>query len=226
MRFNHHWDAELYSKTQVASKAHTQLALESARKSMVLLKNENHVLPLDRTQVHTIAIIGELAKIKNIGDHGSSRVFPPYVVTAFEGIKKVAGPTIKILYYSGKDAKKAALLAKQVDTVVLIVGYRHYDEGEFVYNKGGDRTSLRIYPREEKLIQAVAASNRNCVVVLETGSALIIEEWKDFVPVILLDLVSWNGRWHSHWRNIIWRCESQWEITCNFSQIYRSIAFL
>ena len=77
MRFNHHWDAELYSKTQVASKAHTQLALESARKSMVLLKNENHVLPLDRTQVHTIAIIGELAKIKNIGDHGSSRVFPP-----------------------------------------------------------------------------------------------------------------------------------------------------
>jgi beta-glucosidase len=129
LKFAHKGDSKFYSKEKIACKEHTKLALEAARKSIVLLKNENSLLPLDRNRIKRIVIFGELADTPNIGDHGSSRVYPPYVITPLEGIRKVAGNTINIKYNKGEDLIKAKELARESDISIIVAGYTHQDEG-------------------------------------------------------------------------------------------------
>ena len=74
----------------IDSPAHRDLTLEVARKSIVLLKNDG-TLPLDRSSLGSVVVVGELANSENTGDVGSSNTSPPYVVTPFEGIENRAG---------------------------------------------------------------------------------------------------------------------------------------
>lgn len=69
---------------------------------MVLLKNENHVLPLDKEKTEKIVVLGVLGDTENIGDHGSSKVHPYYTVTPFKGLMKKM-PKAQILYNDGSD---------------------------------------------------------------------------------------------------------------------------
>ncbi|MHA1717280.1 MAG: glycoside hydrolase family 3 protein, partial [Promethearchaeota archaeon] len=186
LRFNKKLDPNLYTKDKVACKDHIALALESAVKSIVLLKNRNDLLPLDAEKIKTIAVIGKLANAVNIGDRGSSRVYPPYVVTPLEGIKNIAPENVDILYYKGKNRVKTIKLAKNVDAVVLVVGYTYKDEGEYVVTHGGDRNRLELKPADERLILDVAEVNQNVIVIIEAGSAIISENWREKVPAILM----------------------------------------
>ena len=178
-----------YPKSLVACKEHIALAREAAEKSMVLLKNDGPILPFDKSKMKKIAVIGRLAKAANIGDHGSSRVHPPYVITPLEGLRTKAEPACELVYDSGRNLKRAQMLATRMDAVVLVVGYTHHDEGEFNQvgpkEYGGDRHDLRLHPDDERLIQAVAQANAHVVVVLIGGSAIMMEAWKDHVPAIL-----------------------------------------
>ncbi len=70
----------------LACPEHVALAKRAAEESITLIKNEG-VLPFDKETVHKLALIGKLAKAPNIGDYGSSRVRPPYVVTIEESGK-------------------------------------------------------------------------------------------------------------------------------------------
>ena len=178
----------IYQKSRVACEEHTQLALEVARKSIVLLKNENSFLPLEREQIRKIAVIGRLAEMPNLGDKGSSRVYPPYVITPLEGIKEKAGKNVQVFYDSGKNLSRARALAGKVDVVVVVAGFTSKEEGEFIpiINRGGDRINLSLPPEQEELIKAVAGENPNCIVVIETGSAVIMESWKELVKAILI----------------------------------------
>ncbi len=180
-----------YPKSLPACEEHIRLALEVAEKSIVLLKNEANTLPFDRDRVKRVALLGRLGDFANIGDHGSSRVFPPYVVTPLEGLRKVLGPSVEILYSEGKDLEEARRIASRADAVVFVVGYDHRDEGEYVeflgglIKVGGDRDDLRLHKGDVDLIRAVAPANSNAAVVLIGGSAIVVEEWKDQVPAIL-----------------------------------------
>lgn len=78
-------DVQAYPKSLAGCKAHTDLAREVAEKSAVLLKNENQLLPLHKEKIKRIAVIGSLADVKQTGDHGSSRVFPKYIVSPLDG---------------------------------------------------------------------------------------------------------------------------------------------
>lgn len=187
-RFAHAGEPERYRKEAVACKEHTGLALEVARKSMVLLKNEGRALPLYRESVRKVAVIGELAARPNIGDKGSSQVRPPYVVTALQGLRDRAG-SVEIEYEGGKDTARAARLAREADASVVVVGTRWNDEGEAMpgpLKLGGDREDLDLPLEQESLIKAVAAESDRCVVVLEAGSAVTMEAWKDDVEAILM----------------------------------------
>jgi beta-glucosidase len=187
IRFVPKGDPSFYSKEKIACKEHSELALEAARKGIVLLKNEDKILPLNKKKVKKIAILGKLANMENIGDHGSSRVQPPYVVTPLEGIKKVIGSSTEVFYDDGSDLEKVKDLVRDVEFIIIVVGYTHRDEGEFITAfAGGDRTSLRLREIDEELITAVSAINKNVIVVLEGGSAIITEQWKDKVPAILM----------------------------------------
>lgn len=186
IKFEKKIDPSLYTEDKVLCEEHVQLALEAAKKSMVLLKNENAFLPLKKEECKKICVLGNLADYENTGDHGSSRVYPPYVVTPLEGINRKVGKDIEIFYDEGKKVSEIQEEIKSADAVVIVAGYTHKEEGEFVGNKGGDRDSLKLKPSEEALIKQVSKLNDKCVVIMEGGSAIIIESWKDLVPSIIM----------------------------------------
>ncbi|OJJ07017.1 hypothetical protein ASPVEDRAFT_46397 [Aspergillus versicolor CBS 583.65] len=216
---------------------HRALAREVAARSMVLLKNGpvngQPILPLQTDNLKRVAVVGRLANIANTGDKGSSQVYPPSVVTPFEGIRE-ALPDVEVLFADTKD--EAEKLASQVDTVICVVGYTYEDEGEYITPPlednpalraclpptktdeeretlamfegkidsggdmkpgiGGDRTSLRLREEDEKLIAAVAAQNSNTVVSMVAAGAVIMENWKDKVPAILMSWYSGSEGGH------------------------------
>ena len=188
LKFAHKGDPKLYNKEKIACKEHTDLALEAARKSIVLLKNKNSILPLKRNEIKQIAVFGKLTNTPNIGDHGSSRVYPPYVITPLEGIKSSAGNATNIIFNEGEDLDDAKELAKSSEISIIVAGYTHIDEGEGSGSKErtGDRKSLRLHEKDEKLISAIASVNENCIVALEGGGPIIVEPWKNEVSAILM----------------------------------------
>jgi beta-glucosidase len=185
-------DPQKYSKEQIACSEHISLAREAAEKSMTLIQNKNNVLPFSKSKVKKLALIGKLADVKNIGDHGSSQVFPPYVVTPLQGISKAVSDC-EVEFYQGDDTDHAADLARWADAVVIVAGYNHDDEGEFVADTddaqsvGGDRkNTLGLSQDDINLIKKVGSANRNTAVVLIGGNMIMIEEWKDYVSAILM----------------------------------------
>ena len=169
-----------YPKSLIGSREHISLALEAAEKSIVLLKNNGLVLPFDRTKIKKVLVVGKLAEFENIGDHGSSRVKPAYVITPLKGLISQYGSSVNFIYESGEDIAKVKDKIKDADAVVFVVGYNHKDEGE-----GLDRVSLRLHPDESRLLQEIGPLNQNSVAVLINGGAIIAEEWEDRVNAIV-----------------------------------------
>ncbi len=190
IRFAQIGEPDRYGPQTVVSAEHRALAREAAQKSMVLLKNdrvsESRVLPIDRTHVRRIALIGELAAVENIGDHGSSKVRPPYVVTPLQGLQ--AASQCEVIFEKRQTISTAVDAARRADTAIIMAGYRSYEEGEKIpfTRQGGDRVSLTLKPHDEALIQAVAAANPRTIVVLIGGSAILTEAWRERVPAILM----------------------------------------
>jgi beta-glucosidase len=187
-----------YPDSLVACDAHRALALEAAEKSAVLLRNEG-VLPLDRTRTRRLAVLGRLAGIENTGDNGSSRVRPPYVVTALQGLTDYLGPAA-IVTANETDLAAAAIAAASADAVVVVAGYTAREEGEYIPGDidlgqaglsggkaalGGDRRDLRLPAAQVDLIRVAADSGRPLIVVLVAGSAVLVEEWHEHAGAIL-----------------------------------------
>jgi beta-glucosidase len=188
-RFARAGDPAGYDREKVASSEHAMLALEVAQKSIVLLKNEGKVLPLGLDSIRNIAVIGELADKANIGDRGSSRVRPPYVVTPLHGIRDKVSGRVEVVYDSGKNLANARRVAGSAEAVIVVVGLTYKEEGEYLSDwsrVGGDRDDLNLPAGQEALIKAVAGAADRCVVVLEGGSAITMEAWKDEVEAILM----------------------------------------
>lgn len=94
-------DHKEYDMSVVGCPEHIAVAKEAAEKSITLIKNEG-VLPLKREETKKLALIGKLANTAIIGDHGSSWVRPPYVVTPEEGLKK-ANADCEVIFDDGSD---------------------------------------------------------------------------------------------------------------------------
>ena len=182
-----------YGKEAILSKAHIALAREAAARGTVLLKNKNGILPLPEEE--RIAVIGRYANEPNVGDHGSSRVYSPYVVTPYEGLRRRFGEK-NVSLYNGCDPKKATETAKNCDFVVACVGSDWLQEGEFLVNmgdvkekpkgSGGDRKDLRLPPEDVALIRALAETGQPLIVNVMGGSAYVMKEWSDLADGILM----------------------------------------
>ncbi|MFM9851279.1 MAG: beta-glucosidase [Sphingomonadaceae bacterium] len=202
-----------YPLSLVAASEHIAVAREAAEKSAVLLTNEG-VLPFDRGTVKTIAVLGKLAAMENTGDNGSSRVRPPYVVTALAGLQAYLGAA-HIVTGDEDDLETARKAANAADAVVIVVGNTFQDEGEFIPGDialgqagseasmpddakaalaarrpqtnsiGGDRTDLALRSEQIALIEAAVMSGKPVVVVIVSGSAILVEGWHDKVGAIL-----------------------------------------
>ena len=219
LAFENNYDKN-YGEEVLASEEHVNLAREAAEKSITLIKNDNNNLPLNKSNIERLAVIGKLADKGNTGDYGSSRVYPPYVISPLEGIQKEASG-IEVIYSDGSSIEEAKELAKNVDAVIFVVGYDHDDEGEYVggdfydvdgdsksHNDevelkdqmaagavfeavGGDRiNSLGLHEDEIKLINEVSKENANNVVVLVGGNMIMIDDFKDNVSSIIMSYYS------------------------------------
>jgi beta-glucosidase len=187
-RFAEVGDPAGYPAYKVAYREHTDLAFEAACKCIVVLKNEEGMLPLVREKVKSIAVIGRLADRVNLGDHGSSEVRPPYAVTPLEGIRNHAGSATEVTYASGEDLELAITRAREADATVIVVGFTGKQEGEAMpYIKvGGDREDLSLLPADVDLIEAVSRETDRCVVVLQGGSAILTSGWREGVRAVLM----------------------------------------
>ena len=187
-------DHKEYDMSVVGCAEHVAVAREVAEKGITLIKNE-HVLPLAKADTKKIALIGKLANTEIIGDHGSSWVRPPYVVTPEEGLKK-ANENCEVIFNDGSDIESAKKLAKEADAVVFVVGYNHDDEGEFISEDqmenytgavGGDRKeSLGLHKDEIELLQQVGPVNDKSVAVLAGGNMIMMTEWYDCVNAVIM----------------------------------------
>ncbi len=184
-------------KSVVLSKEHTDLARKVAGKGTVLLKNKNRTLPVESGK--KIAVVGRYANKVNVGDHGSSNVYSPYAVTAYEGIRKRFGDE-NVTVYNGCDVQKATETVKNADYIIVCVGSDWLQEGEFLVNlgnvkkkpkgSGGDRADLRIPPEDVELIKALSKTGKKLVVNIMGGSAYVIKEWTDLADSILFSFYS------------------------------------
>ncbi len=120
-----------YDKSLVACSEHVALARKAAEESMVLLKNDEDVLPLSK-DIRKILVIGHLADQANTGDHGSSNVYPPSVVTALQGIREKLGGTAKVIHVKEDEIERIKKLAPKAAAVIIIAGNDYNDEGEYV----------------------------------------------------------------------------------------------
>jgi beta-glucosidase len=126
----------------IDKKVHAALAREAAAKSIVILKNDG-LLPLEN--LRRVAVIGKLAAIANTGDKGSSNTSPEYVVTPLDGLRNALASQCEVLFDDGSNPAKATALAAGCDAAIVVAGYTHADEGEFV--APGSDFVMKIFPR-------------------------------------------------------------------------------
>ncbi len=177
---------------------HKHAALDAARESVVLLKNADALLPLDKSALKSIAVVGPHADEVLIDLYGGK---PPYAITPLAGIRAKVGPGIAVNYAANNDNGAAAEAARSSDLAVVVVGNHPTcnatnimamfnldvsskpcaDPGEG--REGRDRESLDL--AQEALIKQVYAANAKTVVVLVSSFPYAINWTAQNVPAIL-----------------------------------------
>jgi beta-glucosidase len=158
------------------SQSHLVVSLRSARESMTLLKNEDNLLPLSKS-TRSIALIGPNVNVARYGDYEKEE--NGLHISLLDGLRKEV-PTAKIEFDDGKDIPAAVNKAKQADVVILGFGERQGISGE-----GFDRSNLDLPDNQEQLLEAVIATGKPVVLVLQNGRPLTIPWAKAHVPAIL-----------------------------------------
>jgi len=178
--------------TVISSKESQQLALEAARKSAILLKNDNGLLPLDRNEIRSIAVIGPNAHAETgeearalLGGYSSD---PARFISLYDGIRAKAGQEIQVRYAEGchvmdpdlSNIEQAVKAAIKSDVVVMALGGSRWTCGE-----GMDRDNLRLTGRQQELLERVAAAGKPVILVLINGRALAVSWAAENIPAIL-----------------------------------------
>ncbi|MGH9445441.1 MAG: beta-glucosidase [Terriglobia bacterium] len=151
------------------------VARRLAEEGMVLLKNSGSVLPLDAARLHSIAVIGPYAAKAMTGGGGSSHVVPLYTINPVKGIEDRAGARVKVSFADGSDIAQAVSLAKSSAVAIVMVGD---------HEREGRDHPITLSGNQDQLVEAVAAANPHTIVVLKSGSVILMP-WVERVPAIL-----------------------------------------
>ena len=184
----------------VDSPEHRDLALEVAHQSLVLLKNQDNLLPLDRDAIRSIAVIGPNAAETLVlsGNYMGTAAEP---ISVLAGIQAVVSPETEVIYARGSELigfaqdgfAEAVEAAQKAQIAVMVMGLSQQLEGEEGQPEGnppgvtsqGDRGSLNLPPIQRRLLQAVYETGTPLILVLLNGSAVAINWADDHIPAIL-----------------------------------------
>ncbi len=199
-----------YAEKTNNSAEHKKLAIEAAQKVLVLLKNDNNLLPLDIAKLKTIAVIGPNAADVHLGGYSRD---PGYGVSVLDGIKAKVGDKVKVLYAEGckittapqgfrgwwandvqlvdpktqtASIQAAVDAARKSDVAILVVGENESTNREaWAEIHLGDRDSLDLLGAQNDLVKAVVETGKPVVVLLINGRPLSINYIAEKVPAIL-----------------------------------------
>ncbi len=175
------------------TKAHQQIARDIADEAIVLLKNEDNLLPLKKDDIKKVAVIGVNATRKQAGGGGSSQVKAFYEITPLQGLQNLLGNDVEIEYAPGyeitKDGKvneklikEAAAVAKNADAVIYVGGLIHGYTDEWNDNaydaEAIDKSDMYLPFGQDKLINTLLVDNPNMVVVLVDGGPVDMRNWE------------------------------------------------
>jgi beta-glucosidase len=179
--------------TIVSTKEHQEFSYEMAKKAIILLKNENNLLPLDITKIKSLAIIGpnaheekpEKGTYSLLGGYSG---LPPYYISVLDGLKNKVGNNIQINYAEGcsliSNSKAgfpdAIAAAKKSDAVILVIGGSRKTGGE-----GVDRDDLDLVGVQQELVEAIYKTGKPIIAVLINGRPLSINYVAENIPSIL-----------------------------------------
>jgi beta-glucosidase len=190
----------------VGSSANRELALEAARETVTLLKNDGGVLPLALDQLKTIAVIGPNAHRSLLGGYSGR---PKHEVTVLDGIRERVGHRANVIYSEGckitkpgtwnddavfpsdpdedrRQIAEAVEVAKRADVIVLAIGGNEQTSREaWNLHHMGDRTSLELIGRQNELVEAMAALGKPIVALLFNGRPLAISHLNGHAHAIL-----------------------------------------
>jgi len=194
------------SRHAVKLEQERELALQAARETICLLKNEGNLLPLDLERYKTLAVIGPNADRVLLGGYSGK---PKYYVSVLEGIKQKVDGKCKVLFSEGcqitvggswnedqvilpdpeedrQRINEAVQVARQADVVILALGGNEQTSRE-AWSKThlGDRADLDLVGRQNELVQAILATGRPTVVLLFHGRPNSIQYIAEKVPAIL-----------------------------------------
>ncbi|WP_400077520.1 beta-xylosidase [Winogradskyella sp. R77965] len=174
-------------------KEHQEFSYEMAKKAMILLKNDNNLLPLDINSIKSLAVIGPNAHEEQPAKGtysllGGYSGLPPYYTSVLEGLTSKTEGKVKINYAKGCDLLsnskegflEAIAAAKKSDAVVLVVGGSRKTVGE-----GADRSNLDLYGVQNELVEAIHKTGKPVIVVLINGRPLTINYIAENIPSIL-----------------------------------------
>jgi beta-glucosidase len=154
--------------------AHQTVALTTADEGSVLLKNDRNLLPLNMNRVRSVALIGPGQGTAMPAGFGAMHVQASDPVTALSALRDALGS--RVHYTTGGSLLAAETLARQSELAIVVV----HD----LQSEHHDRTSLALPGNQDALVRTVAAANPNTIVVLETGSAVLMP-WLHSVKAVL-----------------------------------------
>ncbi len=169
---------------------HRATAQRIAEESMVLLKNDNQALPLNVSNLTSVAVIGENAVRHNAAGFFGAGVKTMYEVTPLDGIEQLVGTRANVTYSAGYSrfggdsnlVERAVAAARQADVAIVVAGLNHSRHQD---DEGWDRTDLRLPYGQDELIQKIVAVNPRTIVVLVSGPAVELGPWLAQVPALL-----------------------------------------
>jgi len=176
----------------IGCRKHRELALRTARESIVLLRNKGGFLPLDRKEIQSIAVVGPHADIFTPGGYSGKPIEP---VTPLDGLRNRAAKGTQILFSKGCDMTltqgqestilEAAEIARKADIAIVFAGTDRTVERESL-----DRVDLALPGAQEELLKAVCKANSRTVLVVINAGPLAIPWAKQHVPATL---EAWYG---------------------------------
>jgi beta-glucosidase len=170
------------------SEKNKALARKATQESIVLLKNSDNLLPLDKSKLHSIAVIGSFGDSVFVDWYAG---IPPYAVTPLEGIRNKVGPNVRVRLGLDNNNSKSANLAAESDVAIVFVG-NHPTCTSFgrcaLPNEGmeaADRKAIDLDQAQLSLIRAVKAAQPKTIVVLVSSFQYSIGWVQENVPAIL-----------------------------------------
>jgi beta-glucosidase len=168
-------DPKLSDRTY-RSQQHLAVSLRSARESMTLLRNDQGILPLSKS-TSKIAVIGPNGNVARYGDYEKEE--NGLHLSLLDGLRKEV-PQARIDFDDGENIGSAVNKARGADVVILGLG-----EHQGISGEGFDRTNLDLPGNQEQLLEAVVATGKPVVLVLENGRPLTLQWAEKHVPAIL-----------------------------------------